>query len=162
MVLDPGSALGLASNIFQVVDFSARLISKGNQYYKSINGQLLEHAELSTISRRLVELNSGLEQSVAAFYRHRDLSAQEHALKAVAGDCKDAAQGFLTVLRDFEVSGNHRAWKSFRQAFKTVWSKEKMEEMLSRLAELKQQVVLHLLVVIKYLQFAFYLNEANT
>lgn len=155
MVLDPGSALGVASNIFQVIDFSARLISKGNQYYKSADGQLVEHAELSSMSRRLVELNSGLDQSLGAFNGRRQLSAEEEALRAVANECKNAAESFLATLRQFEVSGNHREWKSFRKAFKTVWGKEKMQEMLLRLEDQKHQLIIHLLVVMKYVTHPF-------
>jgi hypothetical protein len=40
MVLDPVSALGIAGNILQFINFASKVLSKGTQYYKSTDGAL--------------------------------------------------------------------------------------------------------------------------
>jgi hypothetical protein len=59
------------------------------------------------------------------------------------------ADDFTSAIDELRVTGNHRKWKSFRQALKSVWKKEGIEERLVKLDRLRQQVVIHLLVVMK-------------
>ena len=42
MVLDPFSALGLASNIVQFIDFASKLVSKSVKLYRSSSGKSTE------------------------------------------------------------------------------------------------------------------------
>ena len=38
MVLDPLTAIGLAGNIVQFVDFSSKIVGKANKIYESVDG----------------------------------------------------------------------------------------------------------------------------
>ena len=146
MVLDPMTALSVATSVVQFVDFGTKLISKGREIYKSTEGVLSDHAEQAAISSRLADLTRGLSVSCAATKR---LSPVENALQEVTLDCLECAEDFTLAIDELRVTGNHRKWKSFRQALKSVWKKEGIEVRLVKLDRLRQLVIVHLLVVVK-------------
>ena len=60
-MLDPFTALSLASGVVQFVDFSSKLISEGQELYKSAEGALTENTELKSVT---VDLNHLCEKLV--------------------------------------------------------------------------------------------------
>jgi hypothetical protein len=58
--MDPLTALGLASNIVQLISFSSDLVAKGREIYQSTDGTLVENLELETITKSLRELSDGV------------------------------------------------------------------------------------------------------
>ncbi|CRG90151.1 Valine--tRNA ligase [Talaromyces islandicus] len=148
MVLDPLTALSVATSVIQFVDFGAKLISKGKEIYKSADGVLADHAEQAAISAKLADLTRALSGSIDVSAITRELSPAENALQEVALDCREVAEDFTLAIDELRVTGNHRKWKSFRQALKSVWKKEGIEERLQRLDRLRQLVTVHLLVVV--------------
>ncbi|CZR54196.1 uncharacterized protein PAC_04079 [Phialocephala subalpina] len=58
--MDPLTALGLASNIIQLISFTSDLIAKGREIYRSADGGLIENLELETIAKSLPDLTSNL------------------------------------------------------------------------------------------------------
>lgn len=147
MVLDPFTALGVACCVVQFVDFGTKLISKGKEFYQSADGVLADHAEQAAISSRLTELSKGL--LLNSIPSSKKSSPAEEALQEVVLDCMQFANDFTDAIDELRVTGNHRKWKSFRQALKSVWKKEGIEERLVKLDRLRQQVIIHLLVVMK-------------
>lgn len=143
------NTLSIASAVVQFVDFTSKLVSKGNEYHKSANGALVEHNELRAVSNNLVVLSTGLDDALASFQLEKKPSREEQALKNVVEDCRRAASEFIEVLDTFKVSGGHQRWKSFRQAFKTIWNKDQIAEMLGKLNLARDQLVIHLLVSIR-------------
>jgi hypothetical protein len=56
--------------------------------------------------------------------KHTD---QEKVLAQLAATCKDVADELLDTHKTLEVLGStHRTWKSFRQALRTVWKRDKI------------------------------------
>lgn len=83
-MLDPLTALSLASAVVQLVDFGARLLDDSSQlYYK---GRTLELASLKTITDDLIEVN-GL------------LKSRPKLIQPTIGHSAEAEQvGFLTTV----------------------------------------------------------------
>ena len=52
-IMEALAAVGLASSIVQFVDFATKIISKGYQYQKSVDGVLDENVELQAIADSL-------------------------------------------------------------------------------------------------------------
>lgn len=150
MVLEPISALSVAAAVVQFAEFCSKLISKGNQYHRSTDGALVEHTELTAAAASLVNLTKDLDGSLKLIRQPGKISSEEESLKAVLEDCRKIASEFVAVLDTFKVPAVHKRWKSFRQAFKTMWNKDKIEEMLRRLNVAREQLVIHLLVVLRY------------
>ena len=76
-------------------------------------------------------------------------STEEKALHQVVVDCRCSAEEFLEALDKLKVTGGHKGWQSFRQAFKSIWGKDKIEAMSKRLSSRREQLMIHLLVVMK-------------
>ncbi len=64
MPLDPLSALSVAAAVVQFVDFSAKIVSKGKQLYKSPGGVLRENEQTETVTKRLQNLAQNLKTSL--------------------------------------------------------------------------------------------------
>jgi len=64
--MDPLTALGLASNVIQIVDVSTRIVSKGQSIYKSADGTLAENMDAEAVATDLNLLNTKLQHSLEA------------------------------------------------------------------------------------------------
>ena len=149
MVLEALGALSLASSIVQFVDFTSKLISKGNQFYKSNDGALEENNELQVIANNLGRLSKGLDEAARTYTASGPLNDEGIALQKVAVDCQKIAKDFSTALDELKVLGTQNRWKSFRKAVKLYWSKETIDNMLQRLQLARGDLVIHLYVFMK-------------
>ena len=82
IVLDALAALNVASSVVQSVDFSVKVISKGNKYYRSADGALVENTELVATVETFRRLNDGLTKSLWALLQAKSMSNEE-ALQSV-------------------------------------------------------------------------------
>jgi len=60
MLLDPLTALSLAGTVVQFVDFTSKILAKGAEIHRSLDGSLRENVEVESIVKDLVQLNSRL------------------------------------------------------------------------------------------------------
>jgi hypothetical protein len=159
MVLDPVSALGIAGNVLQFVDFASKVVSKGTQYYKSLDGALVENTELSAVadnlsklSRRL-ETSMPLEASMLGIRRHGESDPQyspaEQGLWEANKECYRISVELVETLDKLKISDSHRKWQSFWQALRSSWSEEHIETLSKRLTQAREQLMTHLLVHIR-------------
>jgi hypothetical protein len=148
MVLDPLSALSVAAAVVQFVQFATDLVSKSRILGKSPAGTLIEYAELSAASHRLIKLDDELKKiHNASSSRH--LTEDEAALLEVAHSCSKIASEFKKALDSLKVAPGGNRYKSFRQALKTIWHAEGIARTTRRLDIEQQQLVVHLLVVLR-------------
>jgi hypothetical protein len=157
MVLDGVSALGLASSIVQIVDFSVRLFSKTREYHKSDDGSLINQQALGQVAGRLHNLGKRLGDSLSAIEHTNEpmneqsaLSIEEIELKSIASQCRDNAHELSSILEDLRINGRNTRWKSFRHALKSYWRKEEIEDALKSMNMMREQMVVYLLVILKY------------
>jgi hypothetical protein len=61
--MEPFSALAVATSIIQFLDFSAKVVSKGNLLRKSATGALAENDEIEGLAVRLQGMAEGLKPS---------------------------------------------------------------------------------------------------
>ncbi|KAH6719561.1 hypothetical protein BKA61DRAFT_544125 [Leptodontidium sp. MPI-SDFR-AT-0119] len=147
MVLAGVDALSLAATIFQVIDFSSKIVSKGKELYRSSNGVLRENqvtetvaSHLQVMSRRLITTRTGSDSP----------SEQDAMLKKICENCIALSQELLEHLGKLQVpKTGDRKWKSFRQALKTVWSKQGVDEMARRLEDARHDLDTFVLLQIR-------------
>jgi hypothetical protein len=105
---------------------------------------LPENARLGYVIADLRSVTTRLQ------YRERlgCLTREEQALEDLASQCSALATKLLECLEKLEVEQNvkNRKWKSFRQALKSVWSKEALDGMAATLSEYRNQLELHVLL----------------
>jgi hypothetical protein len=148
MVLDPMTALSLAANVVQFVDFAGKIVSKGRRIYLSENGALPKNLELEVVTNDLLRLaqslrNDGLSTGT--------LNDEEKSLQAMSDECSKIAEELLRRLEKLKIKSDakQRGWKSLRQALKSVWNKEELDELSERLLQFRDQLQFHILVSMK-------------
>lgn len=147
-MLDPLTALSVAATVVQFVDFGSKLVSKGKEFYKSPDGVLLENAELEDASGRLQGLSRSLEESLYQFVG--PLTERDQRLELVVKSCRSIAAELDSRLQKLKLAvptgKRHSKRKSFRQALKSVWSKEEVMECAERLRELRSELEIHVII----------------
>jgi hypothetical protein len=151
-MLDPLTALSVSCSVLQIVDFAGGLVSKTKEYYD--NGFLIDHKDYAAAATKLEALTKELEKSISK--KSTQPTSEEIALRNITLECRDVAGDFISVLNDLKVEDKHHAWKSFYQAFKTVWSKDRIDAMLAKLHSLREQMMLPLLLVIRFASRALF------
>ncbi|RDW93948.1 uncharacterized protein DSM5745_01270 [Aspergillus mulundensis] len=146
--MEPLSALSIATAVIQLVEFATKLVSKGKELYTSENGVLADHAEKAAISSRLNSLSKGLLLSINGIATSQKLSPAQEGLRQAAEETHAFAEDLLATLDRLKVDTSKRKWASFRQALKSVWTKDQLEGRMAMLDRLGRVVVIHLLMIL--------------
>ncbi len=148
-MLDPFTALSLASCIVQFVDFGSKLLSASGELHRSAEGALVENVELEVIAKDVIQLNNMLAISARSPTDTRQLTKDEEALRKLAESCKLVANELLLVLELLRLQSPGHNWQSFRKALRTVWKKNKIQGLEDRLNKLQKQVNDRLIVMMR-------------
>ncbi|KUJ18696.1 uncharacterized protein LY89DRAFT_774731 [Mollisia scopiformis] len=143
-ILDPLTALGLASNIVQTVQFTSDLISKSREYH--VDGSLVKQLELEAITVNLRTLSQDLVVPGSGGVR---AAKTERQLRELCIGCQEVSDELLVTVQSLKVRGFHNTWTSFRQALKSVWKEEKIKTLEERLERYRRQIDTTLLISIR-------------
>ena len=132
--MDPLSALGLAGNIVQFLDFTWNLITETKRIVTSADGVSYENRLLETIMDDMQELTKSIAPSPNS-------SPQ---LKKLAAECAAISSDILSALASLKAKGQHTHWDSFLLALKQSWRKGKVEKLASRLGRAHSQLSSHM------------------
>lgn len=146
--MDPLTALGLASNIIQVVDFSIKLVSKGYNIYRSADGSLAENVDAEANTRNLTMLITKLRRKIGQ-EGNGNLSDNDQSLIRLYEKCTQIADELLHKLDQAKVTGRHRKWKSARQALKSVTGKSDLERFANTLQLYRSEITLHITISLR-------------
>ncbi|KAF8862787.1 hypothetical protein BDZ45DRAFT_183438 [Acephala macrosclerotiorum] len=133
-MLDPFSALGLASNIVQFVDFASELVSGSVELYRSADGTSKRNVELASITSDLKSISSSLKSA----------DHDEGQIPALSKQCKTLADQLLGMLQDLAVKGRHRRWNTFQQALRGMLKDKEIRDIEGRLSQFRSQLILRL------------------
>ena len=140
--MDPVAALGLAGNIVQFVDFSCKVLQDTKGLYKSTTGASAENDVLEVICRDLIDLDNALTAPSAP-------GAIPDSMRSLASMCKEVAAELLGIFDKIRVREPRQKWKSFVQALRTVWKKERIEELLKRMESLRNETQYRLQLMLR-------------
>jgi hypothetical protein len=131
--MDPISALSLAACVVQFVSFTGNVVSKGKLIYDIGDGSLVGNIDFQVIATRLEsltgKLRDGLKDTPGC------LTEDEQQLESVCEDCIAISAKLIRRLERLNDKQQCKgeAWKSIRQALKSVWSKKEIDEIVKRL-----------------------------
>jgi flagellar motility protein MotE (MotC chaperone) len=150
MPLDPLSALSVAASAVQFVDFASKIVSKAKNIHGSPEGALRENRETETVTICLQEMADQLENSDLSSTA-QGLDDNEQRLRDICNEYSQITEQLVKRLGDLKVlrETNNRKWKSFRQALKSVWSKRDVDDMATRLDELRSELDTHIFVSLR-------------
>jgi hypothetical protein len=135
------AALGLAANILQMLDYGRKVLSTAWGIYDGTD---------QTGFTSLQTLCEDLKGSVETLQRPQ--SEPDEAIAHLAKECSVVANALLQKLQALGLSGKRGIGKreALQAAFQRVWRRNEIQELEDRLNELKSQLVLRLVVSIRY------------
>lgn len=142
--MEPLSAVSLAVNVIQCVDWSRQIVCKAKELYQFGTSQDISRKE--TVTQRLKDLSDGVKDLQR---RTRSKNASP-SLDRICDDCVAVSEELLRRLQRLNVPKDgveHRRWKSFRHALKTVWSTGDINAMASRLSSLRDELTTEIIVM---------------
>lgn len=132
------AAIACVSRIVQLVDFSARCISKTSEIYRSSDGVLESDSAIKDVTNRLKQLTENLASAAS--------SSDDTGLCELCVEVGEVSNELLAALTKLDIEGTISRWKSLRKAIRSVWSKEKLTELQHKLDALRDQLNLHVSV----------------
>lgn len=146
--MDPLSALGLASNIIQFVQFASKLIAESQEAYDSIDGVSQRNANLESIASSLIGLHQQLAKDA---YRAPgvELSAAEAQLQRLVTESVEISEELIRIVRGLKSDRGNKRWKSVRHAIITAWKQKDIAALQARLNEIRQQLDTALLICLR-------------
>jgi len=147
--MDPLTALSLAGNIVQFIEFASEIL------HATVSGRALPaHEELETTTLALRELAAKLKRPRGPedVYKNPDLpaNAADKTLNDLCNGCADVADELLVRLTRLKIEGKHQMWKSFQNAIKSAWSQKELDVLQKRLSEFHRALDTHILSNLKY------------
>ena len=134
--MEPLAIIGLVGNIVQFVDFSSKLISKSIELYRSADGTLIENTAVEAATAHLLILNDKLHNAAK--------KAGNGELKSLCEKCKLVGDELLATLKKVTADKNRgQVWTSIRKAIRSIWSREKIEDLERQLAAIRQELGLY-------------------
>lgn len=124
----------------QFVEISIKMVSKGYKISKSADGALAENVEAEKVTDDLLILATRLESSTNSSFAHRKATPDETSLEKMTIGCKAVASELLKALEQLKTKPGQAKWKSYRQALKSVMSKEKLNDLAQRLSVYREEL----------------------
>ena len=146
-MIDPLSALSIASCVIQIVDFGCKLVSETQEIYHSASGATKDNVTSGEIAKDINLLYKDLTGKDSEFQR---LGPDEKALGKLVDSCAREAEALIRLLTELEVPQDAKQWKSFQIAIKTARKRGKVHDIESRLLKIQKQINSRLLAMMKY------------
>ncbi|KAH7146154.1 hypothetical protein EDB81DRAFT_947194 [Dactylonectria macrodidyma] len=146
--MDPISALGLASNIIQFIDFSSRLIKTAAEIRRSASGTTGELEDVVAIGEDLQILLRGLRTP------RMPASAPEDAqrLAILANNCGSVCMELDALVKHIKRKGSTPGARSFRAAWRVMKQSGKLTSLEKRLDSYRIQILGHIVVMMSETQ----------
>ena len=154
-MLDPLTAISLASAVVQFTDFGIKLVTGTIELYHSADGL---SGERSNLEKRITLVRKYAETIILSSKDNSDddpASENDKELGDLAAICKGIASELLSVLDDLKVKKNAspgRKWESFRKAVValTPHNKNKIEVLDKRLNFVKEEMLNRIQFIMRY------------
>lgn len=141
-MLDPITALGIAGNVVQFVDFGLKATSKAREIHRSGSGVLEENIDIEILTADISTVTTKLSTLGTQISGH-------NGLDDICKRCTTAANHLLAALNDLKIQGQKSKIKSVRKALKHQWGKRNVDEMRSKLEGFRDEIQFHVLVDLK-------------
>lgn len=149
-MLDPLSAIGLASSLVQFLDFAGKLLSSSYSAYKSIDGATNENRQLESVIQDVRSWSESLSNLPSPTSAH--VSADERALQDLREECQRLAQELLSTLQSLKVKQDtpFRSLAVVGQSIRTAYKSDKIKKLEKDLAKIRAQINARLISITRY------------
>ncbi len=140
------AAVSLAAIVVQFIDVGTRFISNGYKIYRSGQDRTSKIPDLQKTTKDVQDIMEKLQSSGSS---RVDVHGDESGLQTLVASCKSAANELLISLQKINVANKGRKRDAFVTAFKIIWKDEELKSLQVKLDGFKQELVLHLLTLIR-------------
>jgi hypothetical protein len=140
--MDPFTAIGLAGNVTQFIDFGCKLFSTTHKIHTSRTGLRSDAERIQALTLDLQGLCLKLKGSLS----HKAASDDEVKLIPLGLQCQRAAEELLSALAKL-VPKDQSRWSSFQAALRTVWKQEEIDRMNAQLNGFRMELILRLQIM---------------
>lgn len=151
-MLDPLTALSIASSVIQIVDFGCKLVSQTQEIYHSASGATKDNVTSGEITKDINVLYNDLKKKDQSFQR---LGPDDIALGKLVDSCVHEAKALMGLLADLEVQPDANQWESFKNAIRSARNKGKVRNIETRLFKIQKQIDSRLHVMMTYVSVLF-------
>ncbi|KAI1746926.1 hypothetical protein F4782DRAFT_522894 [Xylaria castorea] len=136
--MDPLTAVGLASNVVQFVQFTSNLIQTAVEIHRSSTGCTTDVLTLDALYRHLSDFNNELAsgRNNASGYLNGRGSESTYGVpsfRTLSMLCQSDCEKLLSVVGTLKKQhGSTKRWHSFRTALKMFWEKDEIEHLEDR------------------------------
>lgn len=151
------TALGLAANIVQFIDFTRSLLSDAKEIYHSTTGTTAEYANLEEIAEQLSFFGAKLESSRSSTDNAPSQGTVGAQIGQIAMSCKSIADEILDCLQPLKAQDSGRKkWKSFLHALQSLWKRERIRRLQERLKSMRDQALFQMVSEIRSARCALF------
>ncbi|KAL4786839.1 hypothetical protein BJX76DRAFT_365056 [Aspergillus varians] len=140
--MDPLSAIGLASNILEFVEFGVQLCKGIHEVANSVTGLTAENEHINVSATDLKKLADELSTDL------KGNSKQEAELVKLSGHCRDLSAELMNILSKLKAKKGDRLWSNVRAAWKSTVKGKKIVLIEKRLENYRAQIVMRLNVLL--------------
>ena len=151
MVLDPLSALSLASNVVQFIDFGNRLISEIQEIRQSASGLAKENIDFLFTAEAFRRKSDILFANPTDGIGSSSLPLSRSALQEFAVPCRQVSDELIAILEGLKVMEPRKRQQSFRQALRSITKRRKIKELVAKMGILRKLVDSHLITILRSL-----------
>jgi hypothetical protein len=142
--MDPLTALGLAGNVVQFVDFSSKLLCGAYEVYSSTSGATAETADLDTVIKDLQAVTRRLSPPSS-----KPRTDDEIALSSLVSNCRKLSEDIQKVLNKLQSKNPHQKWASLRVAWSSMRKREKLVSLETRLNRYRSEILVRISIMIR-------------
>ena len=144
-MLDPLTAISLASSVVQFVEFGVKIVSGSIELYHSKDGVDSEVTNFEFEATRVHRLADKIKSIVDHRQDGANLSEDEIELQGLAERCRVLASDLVSVLDGLKVKrlGRGRKWESVRKSVEAQmpWNKDKIGSLEKQLRVVQQAIM---------------------
>lgn len=145
--MDPLTALSVAGNVIQFVDFSTKLLSQGYELYKSVGGKLKADEELELIASDLSGLVKKFQEANIQSSPPVCLATPTPGgnpvpvLQRICDEAIKIAGDLHIKLKKVQIDkSKNRYGETFKRVWMRLWSQKEIDEMVGRLSRLREVI----------------------
>ena len=144
--MDAIAAFSLACNVVQVVNLSMDVVSICRELYRG--GSLSKYDHLEHMANHLIDLRTALDSPTAQGNQNLG-QCQDQVLLDLAEKCSTTAKELSGELQKLKINGPHNKRQVIRKSAKSLWKKNSIERIQTRLDEYQKILNSRILIGIR-------------
>ncbi|KAF2739767.1 hypothetical protein EJ04DRAFT_559668 [Polyplosphaeria fusca] len=148
-MLDPISALAVATSAVQFIDFSSKLFSLIRDTYRSKSEENGWYKDLQAKASQMSTLNACLTETITPELLCRDLLPLESETVSIGKECQRVANQLSKELESITPTSADGFRTVVKRALKALWAQQDITQLQDRMAECRQALMMSILADIR-------------